>query len=103
MVDENLIQAEPGPMSMARWVTTASRVCGLHVATCKPGIDLYSLTHLSCFIYHSILRVECCTRTVTEAAGGSMYGSEARDGYIRAVLRSRHVMTSFESKHKFQA
>jgi len=45
VVDENLIQAIPGPMSMAKWVTTASRVCRLHVATCQSNIDLFSLTH----------------------------------------------------------
>ena len=242
MIDENLLQEKPGPMSMVRRVTTASRVCRLYVATAKPGNDLYSLAHfvvtnygpmwfniklqprctngskhlleqvkLQRLLSESIKKVtwpivqrnaywahqenvllamlsdddeenrkaaidvikkirespadsqvvrefrppviqefsetlqdflpslqECkweppllkhisdeeleqiadrplelhvpchsqgverCIRTVTEAAA-AVYGREARDGYIRAVIKSRHIIPSFESKHEFQA
>ena len=46
--------------------------------------------------------VERCVRMVTEASG-EVYGKEARDGYIRAVLKSRDFMPSFETKRDFNA
>lgn len=44
-ISDDLLQEKPGPMSMARWLTTASRICRLYVATVQPSNELYSLTH----------------------------------------------------------
>lgn len=44
-ISDDLLQKKPGPMSMARWLTTASRICRLYVATVLPSNELYSLTH----------------------------------------------------------
>ena len=46
--------------------------------------------------------VERCVRMVTEAAS-SVYGYDARDGYIRAVIKSRDFMPTFETKKDFHA
>jgi len=46
--------------------------------------------------------VERCVRLVTEASG-MVYGADARDGYIRAVVKSRQFMPSFQSKQDFSA
>lgn len=44
-ISEDLLRKKPGPMSMARWLTTASRICRLYVTTVQPSKELYSLTH----------------------------------------------------------
>lgn len=46
--------------------------------------------------------VERCVRMVTEASS-AVYGMDARDGYIRAVVKSREFMPSFETKQEFCA
>lgn len=46
--------------------------------------------------------VERCVKLVTEASG-MVYGADARDGYIRAVLKSRQFMPLYESKQDFSA
>jgi hypothetical protein len=45
VISDDLLKEKPGPISMARWVTTASRICRLYVATIQPSSELYSLTH----------------------------------------------------------
>jgi hypothetical protein len=44
--------------------------------------------------------VERCIRMVTEASN-AVCGLDARDSYIRAVVKSRDFMPSFESKKDF--
>ena len=46
--------------------------------------------------------VEWCAQMVTEAFG-EVYGKEARDGYIRLVLKSCDFMPLLETKHDFNA
>ncbi len=46
--------------------------------------------------------VERCVRLVTESSN-AVFGKEARDGYIRALTKSRHFMPSLESKKDFYA
>ena len=46
--------------------------------------------------------VERCVRMVTEASN-AVYGMDARDGYIGAVVKSRDCMPSFDTKHDFCA
>ena len=46
--------------------------------------------------------VERCVRMVTEASN-AVYGMDARDGYIRAVVKSRDFMPSFDTKQDFCA
>ena len=45
--------------------------------------------------------VERCVRTVSKASK-SVYGMDARDGYIRAVIKSRDFMLSFQTKQDFR-
>jgi len=44
--------------------------------------------------------VERCVKLVTEACG-AVYGKDARDGYIRAVFKSRHFIPNFRSKQDY--
>jgi hypothetical protein len=44
--------------------------------------------------------VEHCVKMVTEVSS-SVYGIEKTDGYIRAVIKSRDFMPSFETKQDF--
>ena len=44
--------------------------------------------------------VERCVRTVSEASK-SVYGMDARDGYIPAVIMPRDFMPSFQAKEDF--
>ena len=47
-------------------------------------------------------RVERCVRTVSEASK-SVYGMDARNGYIRAVMiKSRGFLPSFQTKQDFR-
>lgn len=46
--------------------------------------------------------VERCVKMVSEASK-AVYGVDARDGYIRTVLKSRHLMPSFTSKQDYSA
>ena len=46
--------------------------------------------------------VERCVRMVTEASN-AVYGMDSRDGYIRAVVKSRNFMPSFDTKQDFCA
>ncbi|GBM50787.1 hypothetical protein AVEN_137108-1 [Araneus ventricosus] len=45
--------------------------------------------------------VERCIKLVTEASN-KVYGREARDGYIRATLKSRSIMSNFSKKSDFK-
>lgn len=45
VISDDLVREKPGLMSMARWVTTASRICRLYVGTMNPSSELYTLTH----------------------------------------------------------
>jgi len=44
--------------------------------------------------------VERCVRMVTEASS-QVYGMDARDGYIKARIKSREMTPSFKSKQHF--
>ncbi len=44
--------------------------------------------------------VERCVKLVTEASG-MVYGADARDGYIRAIVKSRQFMPSLQTKQDF--
>jgi len=46
--------------------------------------------------------VERCVRMVSEASN-AVYGFQARDGYIRAVTKSRDCMPCYETKQNFNA
>ena len=43
-VSNDLLQEKPGPLSHARWLTTASRICRLYVSTDLPSPELSFLT-----------------------------------------------------------
>ena len=43
VISVDLLQEKPGPMSHARWLTTASRICRLFVATVQPSQELYAI------------------------------------------------------------
>jgi hypothetical protein len=44
VISDDLLREKTGAMSMARWLTTASRICRLYVGTAQPTSELYSLT-----------------------------------------------------------
>lgn len=45
IISDDLLREKPGPISMARWLTTASRICRLYVGTAQPSTELCFLTH----------------------------------------------------------
>ena len=60
VVTEDLIREKPGDMSMARWVTTASRICRLYIATAQPTAELCSLAKFVVVSYGPMwFRIKC--------------------------------------------
>ena len=51
VVTEDLMHEKPGNMSLARWVTTASRICHLYIATAQPTGELQSLAEFVVVCY----------------------------------------------------
>jgi len=51
VISDDLLREKPGQMSLARWVTTGSRVCRLYVATSKPTKELVILTRFVVCVY----------------------------------------------------
>ena len=44
LISSDLLREKPGPMSHARWLTIAGRICRIYVATEESSDELYSLT-----------------------------------------------------------
>ena len=41
VIDKTLLQEKPGPMSHARWLTTACRICRLYVSQDEPCVTCH--------------------------------------------------------------
>ena len=54
VIDDDLLHMKPGPISHARWLTTASKICRLCVSTEKPNNDLCVLTEFAVCHYGPI-------------------------------------------------
>jgi hypothetical protein len=65
VITADLLREKPGVMSMARWVTTASRICRLYVATEQPNCELFQLTHFVVSNYGPMwFRIKCQSNCV---------------------------------------
>jgi hypothetical protein len=57
------MRGKPGNMSLGRWVTTASRICRLYIATAQPTGELQSLATFVVVCYGSMwFRIKCQPR-----------------------------------------
>lgn len=62
--------------------------------------DTKTIREIQKFSFHT-QAVERCVKPVTEGSN-KVFGHEARDGYIRATLKSRSVMPHFSKKSDFK-
>ena len=54
IIDKTVLREKPGPMSPARWLTTACRICRLFISQDQPCEELHSLTTFVVFHYQPI-------------------------------------------------
>jgi hypothetical protein len=68
VISDDLLRQKPGPMSMARWLTTASRICRLYVGTSQPSSQLILLTHFIVTNYGPMWFSIKCSHKCTDGA-----------------------------------